>query len=468
MRTLLKSTLDYWKDKTNRWRKLTAIYRSRLSRRDDRIERLEHRIAELEEITTPQQVAGHHYPAQMIVLAVFIVVAGGSLRLAARVIEFYAELMGWSYGKPSHVTVRNWVMRCGLSALQQDFKAGETMTVIIDESIQIGKEKLLLMLGIPNSLHQTQCGELCHSDVKVLGLSVRSSWKGEAIAEFMTERIESLGIEINMVISDCGTNLLKACKLLSLSHIADCSHHLMNGVKAIFKDDTALHQLCSEVGKLRRRLCMTDYAHLIPPTLRDKDRFCRMFQLNDWIKRVKLYEQNGEEGAAKYLTFLAGTQALQLRLQQVEQLVKISGVILRRCGLSQMARQLFEQRTSVYLATQSESSEAARNFIAHMKTYFDRHQKLTDNGARWLCCSEVIESMFGRYKNKGGMKVISSDVLVIPLYGQSLSAMWVKNALENTSLKKLTQWQIEQVCINRYGIFKQLKNKYKSCSAVDK
>jgi len=44
------------------------------------------------------------------------------------------------------------------------------------------------------------------------------------------------------------------------------------------------------------------------------------------------------------------------------------------------------------------------------------------NGHQLLCCSEIIESIFGRYKNKGGMKAISADVLSIALYNQTLSS----------------------------------------------
>lgn len=462
MQTPIKITLKYWKDKTKAVRGLSEIYRLRLRRRDARIAKLEARIAELESIITPEQVYAHHYPAQMMALAVFTVVAGGSYRLAAKVVWFYAQMMGWSYGLPSQVTIRNWMMKCGLFAMEQSNQMGEQLTVIMDESIQIGKEKLLLLLGFPNTMHQTQCGELCHSDVRVLGMAVRTSWTGNAIAGFLKERMQTWSAQVTKVLSDRGTNLLKACKVLNIDHISDCSHHMMNAVKSIFDQDEALNQLCTQVGKLRQRLCMTDYAYLLPPTLRDKDRFCRMFQLVDWMERVKTYLVQDEQGAQQYLAFLSGTEALQNRLKQVRDLVQIGGQILRRCGLSEVAYQIWKQRATIYLKEQSQLSQAALSFVEHMNTYFEQHKALWQNGQRWLCCSEVIESIFGRYKNKGGMQVISADILAIPLYGQSISVQWVKKAMQETSINRVDEWRMNHVCMNRYGILKQIKKKQKA------
>lgn len=148
-------------------------------------------------------------------------------------------------------------------------------------------------------------------------------------------------------------------------------------------------------------------------------------------------------------------------------LVEISGEILRRSGLSEAARILWEQRTAEYLKSQTQVTQAAHVFIKHMRLYFELHKPLMETGQRWLCCSEVIESIFGRYKNKGGMKAISADILAIPLYGQKISVAWVKNAMEKTLLNNVENWEAEQVCMNRYGILHQLRNRQKHCTAVD-
>lgn len=461
MRTPAKSTRILSENKILRLLRSSERYRLRLARREQKIKFLEQENARLRGLSEPQPVCGHTYPAQMMAIAVFIVVCGGSLRLAAKTAGFYADLMAWSYGVPSHVTIRNWMMSCGLSVLNGGSKLSGQYTLIVDESVQIGKEKLLLLLGLPNRLHQSQCAALRHEDVEVLGMSVQTSWTGQKIAAFIDLRVRQLGIKLTGMLSDRGTNLLKACKIRQMAHLSDCSHWMMNGVKAIFKNDAELSTLCAEVGKLRQRLSMTDYAHLLPPTLRDKDRFCRIFQLTDWMDRVEIHVEQHEQQARQYLSFLSGTEALQLRLREVRHLVQISGQILRRCGLSKTSYELWKQRTQAYLHEQGGGSQAARAFVLHMQTYFDLHRKWYEDGQRYICCSEVIESYFGKYKNKGGMKVISADVLCMSLYGQKLNVRQVKQMMENSSVEKVRKWKKQHIAMNRYGILHQLRQEQK-------
>jgi len=94
--------------------------KDKLKYQDAKIARLDAEVARLRKIAEPEKVFNHSYPAQMIVLAVYIVVhAGGSLRCAAKSAAFFAQMMGWaSYGEPSPTTIRNWVLRCGYYALK--------------------------------------------------------------------------------------------------------------------------------------------------------------------------------------------------------------------------------------------------------------------------------------------------------------------------------------------------------------
>jgi hypothetical protein len=106
-------------------------------------------IDQLEAITAPQPVFNCVYPAQMMALAVFIVLHGGSLRCAAATVGFYSrELMGWKYQTPVWKTISNWVERCGLHALNLTRELSGEFVAISDTTIQIGKEQLFLLLGV--------------------------------------------------------------------------------------------------------------------------------------------------------------------------------------------------------------------------------------------------------------------------------------------------------------------------------
>ena len=145
-------------------------------------------------------------------MAVFIVVhAGGSLRCAAKTVGFLSEMMGWKYGRPSQVTIRNWVLRCGLYQLDYAKAKAGRYVGIIDESIQIGREKMLLFLGVKLSDERSHAAPLTLEDVEVLGVEVQQSWLGHQVVAFIKKRLaHHSGIRLQYVISDQGTNLLAA------------------------------------------------------------------------------------------------------------------------------------------------------------------------------------------------------------------------------------------------------------------
>lgn len=176
MRARLKVRLSQWKSSGLKKTKCKRILTARLERSQQQVTRLEAENARLRTITEPQPIAHHVYPAQMIAMAVFIVVhAGGSLRCAAKTIAFLSEMMGWQYGQPSQVTIRNWVLRCGLYQLDYaKAKTGEYVG-IIDESIQIGAEKMLLFLGVKLSDDQSHSAPLTLNEVEVLGVEAAAA-----------------------------------------------------------------------------------------------------------------------------------------------------------------------------------------------------------------------------------------------------------------------------------------------------
>lgn len=76
-------------------------------------------------------------------------------------------------------------MRCGHFQPQQAAQLSGNYVALLDESIQIGREKLLLLLGIKIEAGQSYCQPLCAEDVTVLGLEVQPSWTGQAVAAFL-------------------------------------------------------------------------------------------------------------------------------------------------------------------------------------------------------------------------------------------------------------------------------------------
>ncbi|MDP5170414.1 MAG: hypothetical protein NWR72_09210 [Bacteroidia bacterium] len=401
----------------------------------------------------------------MMVLAVFIVLAGGSLRCAAATASFYAELMGWKgrFKHPSASTIRNWVCRCGLHALWHAKDLSGQYVAILDESIQIGKEKLLLMLGVPLQEDQCYCAPLTSKEVVVLGMEVQQSWTSGAIVDFVKRRLNQYKhLKIRYLLSDQGTSIRAAVRQLGLCWVIDCTHVMMNAVKQLFEQDEALKAFCAQTGELRQRLILTDYNILLPPNLRVKDRFLRIFTLLEWTDRMDQWWTRLSEEARNHLRFYREDCPLLCRLQEVRELIRISSTILKRAGLSEASYQRWRQEVEAFSQSTQRLSLQAQQFIQTIDAYFKTHAPLYQGKDQLLCCSDIIESTFGRYKNKGGMKVISADILSIALYNQPITLDFVSQAMTKVSGKELQEWQKNYICPNRYGLIYKMNHEIKN------
>lgn len=464
----LKATKNSWHQRALERTSRICRLRQELSRERAKNTALTEQLIELRTITQAVKVFNCHYPAQMMALAIFIVLHGGSLRCAAATVGFYSELMGWKYKAPAWRTIPNWVERCGLHCLQNSKKLTGDFRLIVDGSIQMGKEQIMLLLGIPTHSDANSCrnAPLSMNDMVVLGLEVQSSWTGADVATFIKKSLAAHpGINILHFVNDQGTNLLAALRQLKKPWVSDITHVMMNLVRDIFTNDEELTSFCRNIGTLRQQLNLTDWAGLLPPTLRDKDRFLRIFTIVAWAARMDEYYLQLPAEIRDKIAFYRRKRWLLLRLRQVHRLVCLTGQLLRRAGLSDHSYNCWTKQVAAYLATQPQVTKQARAFIAGIEKYFADHRiQYMGSVNGMLCTSEIIESTFGKYKNKGGMRAISSDVLAIPIYNQSITVDYVRQAMQSVSGHDLDQWRIQNVCHNKYGLRKQLNQRLKAPS----
>ncbi len=462
MQARLKDRLKNWKLKSFSQTREKKNIRSRICRLEQQVSELKSKLSEYEFRLSPRKIPRHSYPGQIVALAVFIVVvANGSLRCAAKTVGFFSMLMDWDYAEPSHVTIRNWVLRCGFHCLEGSKKTGDYVGVV-DESIEIGGEKLLLLLGMKQEADRDICVPLGMRDVEVLGIEVQTSWNGDDVSEFVGRRTDHHSeLCLDYVISDGGTALLSALGKLGIRGVRDCGHILMNVAKKLFSKDSELSEFCAVVGKLRQRLYLTEMAYLLPPTLRDKDRFLRVFLLTDWYRRIMDHWDGLPEEARAKLDFLCQATVLMERLEQVRNLISITSRLLKSAGISRQSIELWEKRIGEY-ARYNRLTTDAQSLITYVRKYFSTHSEMVSEHGRLLCSSDIIESIFGKYKNKGGMKVISADVLAIPLYGQKITLEFVMDAMTNTTQSDIEQWHQKYTCNNRFSILQRMNKELKN------
>lgn len=469
MQAHLKVTIRKFKNKLTAAGRERRRLRALLRRRDRQIARLTRERDELKKRLTPTPVAHHHYPAEMIALAIFIVVhANGSLRCAAKTVGYYAKLMGWDYGPPRHATIDNWTRRLGLYALDHVERKTGKYLAIIDESIQIGREKCLLLLGVKLADDQSHFAPLTLPQVEVLGVEVQNSWKADQVAGFIGRRLDRHSdIEVQYMLSDQGGNLLGACAQRGLDVVSDCTHVLMNVLKKLLAEHPILREVTAFMGTYRGRHLMSERSHLCPPTLRDKDRFLRIFVILDWVDRLNRYWPELPDAHRQTLQYMYTEPVAELltTLRQLRKIISMVTRILKTSGINHRSRQAWMNRLAG-LRADIALHPMAEQLVGVIDQYFDDHEELLRKHDRLLCCSDIIETTFGHYKNKGGMKVISSDVLYLPLLAHDIDVELVKTGLQAVSQKMVDIWHENHTCDNRYSILRKLREQSKPVTAV--
>jgi hypothetical protein len=124
---------------------------------------------------------------------------------------------------PCNQVIEDWCEKAGLdmhTKVKDQFVDNEYIT-ITDESISVGKQKLLLQLAAPaDSIGKP----LSHSDVSIVGMSVSPSWTGDSVKAEMEKASKSIGRRPLYSVSDNGYNLCNACRDAGIPHHRDISH----------------------------------------------------------------------------------------------------------------------------------------------------------------------------------------------------------------------------------------------------
>lgn len=197
-----------------------------------------------------------------------------------KILEILSEILGDDMEVPCYNTIENWMKKLGLSIYQDEKPCrDEKYAMVIDESIAINGQKLLLALAIPSE-HQGRPTK--HEDVTVLEMSVGSKFNGEDIASKVQSAADNAGAQPQFVISDNGHNLVKGIRDVGYTRHADISHSMGVILKNVYGKEAEFQSLTSLLGTKRLQYHLTDKAYLLPPNMRTIARFMNMSSWVTW------------------------------------------------------------------------------------------------------------------------------------------------------------------------------------------
>jgi hypothetical protein len=92
------------------------------------------------------------------------------------------------------------------------------------------------------------------------------------------------------------------------------------------------------------------------------------------------------------------------------------------------------------------SNPALQTLRTQMHAYLERESAGIEAGQVWLATSDVLESLFGKYKlysQRSPLKEVSRWVLILPLLTVKIGRGMIRQALENVSTQRLERWVTE-------------------------
>lgn len=405
-----------------------------------------------------EPVPGHRFSIQLIMLCVLIYVRTGcGLRTVISIIGIFEEVTGEPLGKlPCYNSVANWVRKLGLSVYEDDAPQGGKYAHIIDESIMINKEKLLVVLGVPAE-HTGK--PLNHDDVTILGMHIGNRFKRNDVKEVIDKASEKTGSSPEYGISDGAHNLVGGFKDAGIAHHLDISHTLGNCMKHVYGKDADFVSLTEKLGKIRLQYHLTDKAWLLPPNMRAMARFMNLREWVTWGQKMLGCLDSLDDDMKEAYSFLLQYRDLIDELGVCVESVTYLETLCKREGFGLRTNALCQHHIIRNLIGNATNRRACVGL--RMLDYFKR-QAAVLNDSRQIrnISSDIIESEFGILKSKVSSNKLhgfTPMILMLPLYPKiavysDAKKQNFKVRLANVKLKDIDLWAKENLSPNRVAL----------------
>ena len=354
---------------------------------------------------------------------------------------------------PCYNTIENWIKKCGLHVYETAGKSlhGTKYAQIIDESMMIGSEKLVLTLGVPAE-HQGR--PLSFTDVNILGIAVAESWNGEGVEKELKKASTKVGHDPHYVISDNASVMKKGVKDAQLNHQLDISHSLGMFLARTYKREPDFLAYLNLMSEPKRKYNMKKIAYLLPPTQRTISRFINLSGWVKWSSKMLEVYHSLEADEREAFSFIPANASLIDEFTEVIMCTNRIEYICKHKGLSKMTVGECQKEIEKHLfqgnSRMIQLGECINQFLMQEVMLVGSDITAHNNS------SDVIESIFGMYKARKSpnkLNGITSFILFVPIYtklkNNAQSKMFdFKTALEQKRMRHIEEWSKENLTQN--------------------
>jgi hypothetical protein len=329
--------------------------------------------------------------------------------------------------------------------------------VIMDESMMIGSEKLLLIMGVP----ALKTGEksLTAGDVRILDMEVKKSWNSAGMGEELDKVKKKMGTAPAYVISDNASTINKAVRDKGHIRVHDIGHTFGLFLQQTYEKTDDFKGFIKETTQVKFKEIMRPPAYLLPPKQRTVARFMNLSDTVFWAgSMMRAYEHFNEE-EKEVFSFIKEYQPLINEMKEVFETVNPVLQRFKNEGMSlSNADWALSKVKSLTDSLNQRISAVGRLIEDYINTEYG---KLAGKYEKWHIASDIIESAFGYYKARkspNAMNGVTKQIFLLPLMTQikKLKNKDFKTHLENIYLKDLDDWKDMHLSVNRTVMRKKL------------
>lgn len=369
--------------------------------------------------------------------------AGSSLRGAARAVALFVRRGLASFRVPSFSAIRLWLLRVGHYALTRPLDRRTPWLWLVDHTIQIGTQKLLVILGCP--LDQVPFGQraLHLSDLQLVALVPMEKSNAATVEAELETAARRTGAP-RLIVSDQGSDLRKGISDFQswyprTAAVLDAAHYGATLLEHAWDQQPRWQQFVKELQNTSSKLRQTKSAYLLAPRLRPKARFMNVHvQLRFARRVVRLLARDVPHAkAVEYYGWLKDYQDDLAVWEREHGLVHTAIELLRVQGLHTTTRALLEEAWG-----EIGTRESTVHIAERWRDYISQQQPANES-ERFVASTEILESSFGKLKRierdqrNDGMTGL---VLALGAIVGTGSDEDLQRALEATPQKKVDNW----------------------------
>jgi hypothetical protein len=248
------------------------------------------------------------------------------------------------------------------------------------------------------------------------------------------------------VVSDGGSDVKKGVRLFGEAHpgvdwFYDITHRLACLLEKELKECLWWPDFLTRAGQCRQACQQTAWSHLMPPAQRTKARSFDLEPLIRWAVRVVAYGRRNGLGSGQFSVLFGWLTAFEQRLREIRRLVVMMKAVcapIKAKGLNATRVDRCARRIAKIAQT-----ERSREFGRQIVEFLRELAAKVKPGETMLASSDVIESLFGKYKavvERSPMNAITVMVLQLAALTSARTSDVIRSAMETVSLADVDAW----------------------------